>query len=44
VKVSLGLLPSGPATVGEEHVRATLSRRYIGENPAGCKGRQLSAN
>src|SRR5690606_4581141 len=27
VKVSLGLLPSGPDPVGEEHVRANLPRR-----------------
>ena len=31
VKVSLGLLPSGPDPVGEEHVRANLSGRYIGQ-------------
>ena len=31
VKVSLGLLPSGPDPVGEEHVRANLPGRYIGD-------------
>jgi hypothetical protein len=29
VKVSLGLLPSGPDPVGEEHVRANLPKRYM---------------
>jgi len=29
VKVSLGLLPSGPDPVGEEHVRANLPIRYM---------------
>ena len=43
VKVSLGLLPSGPDPVGEEHVRANLSGRYIGQMRLGCKGPQLSA-
>jgi len=38
VKVSLGLLPSGPDPVGEEHVRANLSSRYIGHKRALRKG------
>jgi len=29
VKVSLGLLPSGPDPVGEEHVRANLPGLYM---------------
>lgn len=29
MKVSLGLLPSGPDPVGEEHVRANLPKRYM---------------
>ena len=29
MKVSLGLLPSGPDPVGEEHVRANLPERYM---------------
>ena len=37
VKVSLGLLPSGPDPVGEEHVRANLSSRYIVQDRAGRK-------
>src|SRR6478736_5893318 len=38
VKVSLGLLPSGPDPVGEEHVRANLSIGYIGHRGPPRKG------
>ena len=39
MKVSLGLLPSGPDPVGEEHVRANLLRPYIGHDGGNRKGR-----
>ena len=50
MKVSLGLLPSGPDPVGEEHVRANLPMGYMRiyapecktlvgvVQPQGCKG------
>jgi hypothetical protein len=33
----LGLLPSGPDPVGEEHVRANLPIRYMRIYAGGCK-------
>src|SRR5690606_11179492 len=38
VRISLGLLPSGPDPVGEEHVRANLPTRYMRIIGSGCKG------
>jgi hypothetical protein len=37
VRISLGLLPSGPDPVGEEHVRANLPRAYMLIYDGKCK-------
>ena len=47
MKVSLGLLPSGPDPVGEEHVRANLPKGYMRGKKGGCKasgGEELLKN
>ena len=43
MKVSLGLLPSGPDPVGEEHVRTNLPGGYIGQDRGDGKTLSLSS-